>query len=75
MSLVDMIFQGTVLGPPLWDSFFADVVEEVPQGRQEINLFADDLTVMASVRQAASPDLSIEALEEAQGRTHPPMGT
>ena len=24
MLLVDMVFQGTVLGPPLWNAFFAD---------------------------------------------------
>ena len=49
MLLCDMVFQGTVLGPSLWNAFFGDVAFHVPQGRQELNLFADDLSVMSSV--------------------------
>jgi hypothetical protein len=70
MLLVDMVFQGTVLGPSLWNSFFGDVADAVPVGMQQINLFADDLTVMTSVPQASSSALLTEVLEEAQSRTH-----
>ena len=45
MALLDMVFQGTVLGPSLWNAFFADVADYVRCENQEINLFADDLTV------------------------------
>lgn len=37
LVLLDMIFQGTVVGTPLWNNFSVDVAEEVPQGRQEIS--------------------------------------
>ena len=70
MHMCDMVFQGTVLGPPLWNSFFADVIHHVPEGQQEINLFADDLTVMTSVSQNHSNDLLLETLSEIQVRTH-----
>ena len=36
MLLCDMVFQGRVLGPPLYYAFFADVADHVPQGRQQI---------------------------------------
>ena len=39
------VFQGTVLGPPLWNTFFADVaVSATAQGDNEA-MFADDLNV------------------------------
>ena len=43
MLLCDMVFQGTVLGPALWNTFFSDVATEILLGTQEINLYADDL--------------------------------
>ncbi len=39
----DQVFQGTVLGPPMWNVFFADVsVPAVRTGATEA-IFADDL--------------------------------
>ena len=70
MYLTDMVFQGTVLGPSLWNTFFADVVQAVPQGSQCINLFADDLTVMTSAPQRQSISSLQDELAEAQQRTH-----
>ena len=37
MELANMVFQGTVLGPPLWNAFFSDVAQDVPISNQEIN--------------------------------------
>ena len=45
MCLVDSIFQGTVLGPPLWNVFFHDVAETASWGGAEPAMFADDLSV------------------------------
>ena len=68
--LCNIVFQGTVLGPALWNAFFGDVATDIPQGNQEINLFADDLTVM-SFRNQRSPDASLlEEMEDVQRRTH-----
>ena len=70
MLLTNMVFQGTVLGPSLWNAFFADVADHVPQGNQQINLFADDLTVMTHAPQHVSEDLIFDELTEVQTRTH-----
>ena len=44
MTLCDSIFQGTVLGPALWNTFFHDVVGPASFAGEEVALFADDLT-------------------------------
>ena len=42
IDLTDTVFQGTVLGPTLWNNFFGDVAAEASSlGAQEA-LFADD---------------------------------
>ena len=70
MRLVNMVFQGTVLGPALWNTFFEDVAAVVPQGSQEINLFADDLTVMTSVPKNTSTAVLRQAWVEIQQGAH-----
>ena len=42
--LSDMVFQGTVLGPDLWNVFFADVADAVRSVGAEEAIFADDLS-------------------------------
>ena len=45
MIIDNSVFQGTVLGPPLWNSFFSDVsVPAQSTGGQE-SIFDDDLNV------------------------------
>ena len=70
MILSDMVFQGTVLGPMLWNSFFGDVAIEVPEGQQIMNLFADDLTAEIYHPQCSNPATVMEELREIQTRTH-----
>jgi len=70
MYLTNMVFQGTVLGPCLWNAFFSDVAHHVPIGDQKINLFADDLSVMASVPLDVSNCILHQELREVQARTH-----
>ena len=43
--LNDMLFQGTVLGPPLWNVFFADVGEAARSTGGKEAMFADDLNM------------------------------
>ena len=45
MILDDSVFQGTVLGPPLWNSFFADVATPAKSTGGSEAVFADDLNV------------------------------
>jgi len=70
MCLCDMVFQGTVLGPTLWNGFFADVAVHVPTGKQQVNLFADDLTGSTHVPARSSNALLMQELQEMQTRTH-----
>ena len=44
-DLSNMVFQGTVLGPTLWNSFFSDIAFAASSGGGEGRLFADDLNV------------------------------
>ena len=70
MLLTDMVFQGTVLGPALWNAFFADVAAHVPEGDQQINSFADDLTATTAKDQGVNDDIVMEELREIQTRAH-----
>jgi len=70
MELSNMVFQDTVLGPMLWNSFFGDVATEVPQGNQEMNLFADDLTAETHHPWRSASHCVMDELFEIQRRTH-----
>ena len=70
MELSNMVFQGTVLGPMLWNSFFGDVAVEVPQGQQIMNLFADDLTAETHCPHNIGSATTMAELKEIQIRTH-----
>ena len=41
----DSVYQGTVLGPPLWNTFFADVNDAARSSGGSEEMFADDLSV------------------------------
>ena len=43
MDLVNMVYQGTVWGPCLWNAFFGDVVAATSSAGFEAVLYADDL--------------------------------
>lgn len=45
ITLADMVFQGTVLGPMLWNCFFQDVALPATSRDGKENLFADDLSI------------------------------
>ena len=44
-EIANTVFQGTVLGPPLWNDFFSDVAVTAPSTGGEPSVFADDLSV------------------------------
>ena len=70
MMLTDMVYQGTVLGPTLWNAFFSDIATYVPEDGQHCQIFADDLKVDASCPEAMSSDVLRANLNEAQHRAH-----
>ena len=53
-ELANQVFQGTVLGPPLWNVFFGDAASDIPEGHQTANMFADDLTVHTYVERVTT---------------------
>ena len=60
MKIQNMVYQGTVLGPPLWNIYFADAALAVNlHGFLEI-IFADDLNCFNRLR-AACPELKLHA--------------
>ena len=45
IQIANTVFQGTVLGPPLWNVFFSDVTQPAASTGGSPSLFADDLSV------------------------------
>ena len=49
VDMENQVYQGTVLGPSLWNVYFAPVGDKIKQNTFGYNLFADDLTSHATV--------------------------
>ena len=65
----DEVYQGTVLGPPLWNVHFEDVSESVPDGFSE-SKFADDLNVYKAFPVTVENEQILEELSECQTSIH-----
>ena len=70
MLLTDMVYQGTVLGPCLWNAFFGDVATYVPEGDEHVQIFADDLKIDCTCSLHSSNDVLLDRLRETQRRAH-----
>ena len=70
MNIHNMVYQGTVLGPPLWNIFYADAAVAVNLlGFLEI-IFADDLNCFKDFGIHA-PNLKLHAeIRRCQGKLH-----
>ena len=68
-ELLNMIFQGTVLGPPLWNIFFADVDQYIPESFDK-QKFADDLTTYKTFPGNTSNEDIFAELEDCQKKVH-----
>jgi len=60
-EIANSVFQGSVLGPPLWNSFFSDVAQPARSSGGSEAMFADDLNVFQEVDK-------ITPLAEVQGK-------
>jgi hypothetical protein len=68
--LSNMVFQGTVLGPPLWNVFFADVADAVRISGSSESVFADDLNAFR-VFDTTVPNADVkEAMSDCQQEVH-----
>ena len=69
-EIQDSVFQGTVLGPTLWNVFFADVAIPASAGGGHEAMFADDLNVFHKYhRHTPVPDVMSD-LTKCRDRVH-----
>ena len=69
-EIANQVFQGTVLGPCLWNLFFADVQLELQAVSAQGSVYADDLNVY-KVYNSAVPNCEVlEDLNSCAERVH-----
>ena len=68
--LSDMVFQGTVLGPPLWNCFYADAAEAVEVHHFLATIFADDLNCFRIFDGRHGDDLLMQEAHKCQTELH-----
>ena len=69
-ELADTVFQGTVLGPTLWNTFFGDIAGAIAHTGGEEAIFADDLTVHHYVSRETSCASLMHMLRASQQEAH-----
>ena len=69
-SLEDTVFQGTVLGPPLWNVFFSDVAMPARSSGGKEAMFADDLNMFQEFDRLTPLPKVMEKLSECRRNVH-----
>ena len=69
-EIANSVFQGTVLGPPLWNSFFSDVSIPAMSTGGKGQIFADDLNVFQTFDRNANLESCKEKLDRCKDRVH-----
>ena len=69
-AILDEIFQGTVLGPPLWNVFFQPVDKPIQNKTFRGAKFADDLTAYKNYESSTSNVQITKTLQEVQADVH-----
>ena len=69
-ELLNMLFQGTVLGPALWAIFFSDVCRALQQVGFEEVAFADDLSCQQDFPSSICDEMLWLAADRAQAAVH-----
>jgi hypothetical protein len=70
LRMVNMIFQGTVLGPMLWNCFYADAHVAVRSVDFEEIVFADDLNAMREYSSRVATDRVLDEVRKCQSALH-----
>ena len=70
ISMHDMIFQGTVFGPPLWNVFYADARDAVAEHSFQEIIFADDLNAYRTFSADCADELLFAAMDDCQSSLH-----
>ncbi len=68
--LKDMVFPGTVLGPSLWNVFFADIHEPAEKIRARERRFADDLSVSKDFSRTTANEDVLDDMRRCQSDVH-----
>ena len=66
----DMVFQGTVLGPQLWNLFFQDAATAIKEHLYEEGIFADDLNAYKVVPSTTSLHAAMQSVDNVQAELH-----
>jgi hypothetical protein len=69
-EIIDSVFQGTVLGPSLWNTFFADVSGPASSTGGEEAAFADDLNVFQKFDRYEPTERITGKLEKCRDAVH-----
>ena len=69
IPLANQVFQGTVLGPPLWNVFFKDVISAIVAPASG-KAFADDLNVFRKFDRRVEHERILSELHHCQARVH-----
>ena len=71
-EISNTVFQGTVLGPPLWNTFFSDVALTVGPGPNgaEPSQFADDLSIFQKFDRHVDDGQIFLAVQSTRERVH-----
>ena len=70
MGLFNMVFQGTVWGPSLWNAFFGDCVCAISRCGFEAVIYADDCNAFRLFPRHVSNDSVQDSLLECQASLH-----
>ena len=70
MSLKDMVYQGTVWGPPLWNAFYGDNRKPVQEAGFKEEVYADDLNAHKSFPNTAKNEDLLKEGYECQKNLH-----
>ena len=69
-EIANTVFQGTVLGPPLWNVFFSDVTHAADSLGGEPSLFADDLSVFQKFDKHVPGEDIMSRMQKCRERVH-----
>eukprot|EP00746_Dinoflagellata_sp_MGD_P124290 gnl/MRDRNA2_/MRDRNA2_58876_c0_seq1.p1 gnl/MRDRNA2_/MRDRNA2_58876_c0~~gnl/MRDRNA2_/MRDRNA2_58876_c0_seq1.p1 ORF type:complete len:133 (+),score=30.30 gnl/MRDRNA2_/MRDRNA2_58876_c0_seq1:23-400(+) len=70
MFLMDMVFQGTVWGPLLWNCFYKDALKPVRDTGFTEAVFADDLNAYKSFAVTTKDEVALEEGKRCQEKLH-----
>ena len=69
-EIADTVFQGTVFGPSLWNTFFSNVSSVAIDSNAKPNMFADDLNIFKEFDRLMPDTIVSREMEVCRARVH-----